>query len=789
MLKKILISAVTGVSLMVATILGSSSSETARPFSADPPPSMETVPDGFAWETLEASDGETADLRQPVIVSTPAPIKYGINFISDAADPADSNRYALARTTGAKWNRQPMYWHEIEQSSGSYDWSRHDPVIANDTSEGFLINAILMGIPGFYFDGSRAVPNTLWEPVFSDGTDFPGDGKTININNKWAQYVFHTVERYKPGGVLAQAEGWQNGAGIRQWEIWNEPDLPDFWDGTKEEYARLLKVAHLTVHTADPSAQVISGAMANNYNDTHYYRDVLAILDADPMAEDNNHFHEIMATHSYFYAWGSWYHVFRAKNAMEDVGINKPIWLNEYGVPAWNDYPGPVWDQNSPYRATMQESADYMIQSAFYSVYAGAEGLFFFQMFDGCGNQPQNTTFPPHNGELCDANGMLTYNSSIPCAGDAYGLFRNTPGMSCFREHPQPGTPRPVVDAHEMVSQYLQDVRPLARYKVCANEGQSWIAFYRPNTNQRILAVWACTDQPQQARVPAIGNGAELIRVDGSTQFISPASDGRYYLDLAGATNDQPIIEQNRWPIGGRPLILVERDLQSPTAEINGSEQANGISVNWSGDDLTGSGIAAYTVRVSVDGGEQTVWLSETRETSGVYTGNYEYGVEFFVTAEDYGGNTSSSESVLVGTPPPVKPPFVALTANKRLVRPNEAVTFKIYLRNDANRENWAVQAVDVVPDSLRLLPDSVTYSSGDIEIDGNTLIWRGGILANRDVEVTFRTQVITNPSESTAILNGIEVTDGSGNVVGDSAEITVLIVESQLYLPLLSDN
>jgi hypothetical protein len=91
-----------------------------------------------------------------------------------------------------------------------------------------------------------------YAPVFNDGTDTPGPGKSINPDNRWARFVFAAVDRYRPGGVLAQQQGWTNGQGIRVWEIWNEPDFDVFFTGTVNDYTRLLKVGYLAAHYADP---------------------------------------------------------------------------------------------------------------------------------------------------------------------------------------------------------------------------------------------------------------------------------------------------------------------------------------------------------------------------------------------------------------------------------------------------------------------------------------------------------------------------------------------------------
>ena len=50
--------------------------------------------------------------------------------------------------------------------------------------------------------------------------------------------------------------------GVTHWEMWNEPDVPFFWDANQTDYARLLKVGYLATKHADPAARVIFGALA-----------------------------------------------------------------------------------------------------------------------------------------------------------------------------------------------------------------------------------------------------------------------------------------------------------------------------------------------------------------------------------------------------------------------------------------------------------------------------------------------------------------------------------------------
>lgn len=515
----------------------------------------------------------------PMGTSTGLPA-YGVSFINSAEKLADAQQFANAQATGARWDRWPLYWNLIEHTAGQYDWSNQDAAAAADIAHNFRINAILLGTPGFYSTepaprlpqetlrppgplASQLTPENsttpigLYDPIFTDGSDIPAPGKQINPNNVWAQFVFTAVSRYKPGGTLAQTLNWPNGVGITHWEIWNEPDFPFFWTGTVPDYARLLKVGYLVVKQADPTAKVLLGGLVNDGGYLAFYEDVLTIYDNDPLASQHGYFHDILATHNYFYAWRSWYHVFRADNSQRTRGLNKEIWVNESGVAVWNDYPGPTWDGSSPYRGTMTEQADFIIQSAFYAAYAGADVIFHFQLYDGCGNQPAGTDFPPHNGELC---GLPEYPH---CAGDANGLFRNPSDAVCFRQHPQPETPRPSFAAYQVLTTYLREVRPYWRLRPGGsdpnNGPQEWVAFYQPHTGKRIVGMWARFGDAQVATIPATSGSALLVYPDGSTQSVTPVN-GHYTIFLPGATNLNAPWDPTLYAIGGRPVILIEHD-------------------------------------------------------------------------------------------------------------------------------------------------------------------------------------------------------------------------------------
>ena len=68
--------------------------------------------------------------------------------------------------------------------------------------------------------------------------------------DKWARICEHIIAHYN--------EGWANGFhyGITYWEIWNEPENPPMWSGTREDYFRLYETAATHLKNRFPDIKV-----------------------------------------------------------------------------------------------------------------------------------------------------------------------------------------------------------------------------------------------------------------------------------------------------------------------------------------------------------------------------------------------------------------------------------------------------------------------------------------------------------------------------------------------------
>jgi hypothetical protein len=79
--------------------------------------------------------------------------------------------------------------------------------------------------------------------------------------NTYANYLRTLIRRYGPRGTFWAENPGLTPRPIRQWQIWNEPNVDYFWGGDDktwaESFVKLLKVAHDVIKQEDPEAKVV----------------------------------------------------------------------------------------------------------------------------------------------------------------------------------------------------------------------------------------------------------------------------------------------------------------------------------------------------------------------------------------------------------------------------------------------------------------------------------------------------------------------------------------------------
>jgi polysaccharide biosynthesis protein PslG len=234
---------------------------------------------------------------------------------------------------GAKWMRLTMAWHGIETGKDSYSLLRHyDDAIAKAATSDARIVVTVYTAPS-WASGVADPESPPLDPA--DYADFMRFAAA-----RWGQYV-------------------------DAWEVWNEPNLRDFWSTgpNASRYAQLLRAAYPAVKGADPTAAVVFGGVA--YND---YRFISAAYAAVPNLGD---YYDVMATHPYprpanappdrvwlesdgriaVKAFAGYREV---RKVMLAHGDDKPLWFTEFG---WSTNTVDGWGVTESQQAAYLEQA------------------------------------------------------------------------------------------------------------------------------------------------------------------------------------------------------------------------------------------------------------------------------------------------------------------------------------------------------------------------------------------------------------------------------------------------
>jgi hypothetical protein len=119
---------------------------------------------------------------------------------------------------------------------------------------------------------------------------------------------------------------------IRDWEVWNEPDTAQFFDGTPQQYAFMLRTAHNAIKAVDPSDEVLLGGISNVAG-TGWLGQVLATPGADAVGA-----FEIANLHERADLWRLAPDLTGFEQFLAAHGFAGPLWVTEHGYPSDPQY-------------------------------------------------------------------------------------------------------------------------------------------------------------------------------------------------------------------------------------------------------------------------------------------------------------------------------------------------------------------------------------------------------------------------------------------------------------------
>jgi hypothetical protein len=133
---------------------------------------------------------------------------------------------------------------------------------------------------------------------------------------------------------------------IHDWEIWSEPDDGQYFTGTPQQYARMLRAAHDAIKAIDPQANVLLGGVSSAAA-MSWLGQVFATPDAGAAGA-----FEIANIHERGWLDGLAGDVAAWKKFFADYGFNGPLWVTEHGYPSDPAYQyDPSFDLGQPSQA------------------------------------------------------------------------------------------------------------------------------------------------------------------------------------------------------------------------------------------------------------------------------------------------------------------------------------------------------------------------------------------------------------------------------------------------------
>lgn len=489
---------------------------------------------------------------------------YGINFIAPY-EPW----LTLARESGAGVVRWQFNWRDHEPNPGQWQWETSDEHIATWNQAGIDIHAIM------HFPPEWALVN----PPFG----FVPKGVELawnDPNNGWGEYCSRFAQRYR--------------GKIDSYEIWNEPDLNNYWDGTSEQYFYVLRSCYQAIKAADPNATVVMAGMAL-FIEPEFLPQVIRRAAIDPQGAANNHYFDAVAIHMYADPGLAYDLTVSTRTLLDNFGFTtKPIWITETNIAL---HPSRDAEPNWEF-ASEEEAGWYMLQVSSNALAAGAERLMIFRLAD---------------------DGM----------DKAYGLVRND------------ATVRPSYEAFQMATSFMSGVVSAKRLQ----GGNIVVNQMTRDDGARVILAYSQAGTPQTVEIDAGAPAAVLINAGGGYSTIEPDIDNHYTVTLLPARGrdfDRPA----DYTVGGPPVLIVESDVVAPTVRM-GFEPLTPerALITWEGTDGEyGTGVRAYTVQVKRDGGQWVNWREATDLTEAVFEFDSfpADSYEFRAFAVDRAGNVST---------------------------------------------------------------------------------------------------------------------------------------------------
>lgn len=320
---------------------------------------------------LTLSLGALPSSRVPASAAAPSPPAFGVvaHIVEDRYDWNERiDVLNKLQAAGVKWIRIGFHWRTLEFPNNTYNnyhVAKLDRITCEATRRGIRVLGMVYATPEWANGGL--------------GPEIPPS----DVSN-YADFATWAADRYKsePDATSSCETSGVRGL-VSAWEVWNEPNLPWFWDGTKDKYSRLVRAAYSWngdgFKVGNPTAPVVLGGVTCLHKPafdwlTSLYNQ-LAQLDG---YTTTNHFFDVMNVHPYMAPgdrppeepapdWDAnptkctMDAVKRIDALMSDRSDGaKPIWFTEFG---WSSHANDGTESPQEIGVSQSKQADFLIRT------------------------------------------------------------------------------------------------------------------------------------------------------------------------------------------------------------------------------------------------------------------------------------------------------------------------------------------------------------------------------------------------------------------------------------------
>ncbi|MBN1893712.1 cellulase family glycosylhydrolase [bacterium] len=225
--------------------------------------------------------------------------------------------FEFLKKSGISLLRISFGWDAIEEKKDRYNWLFWDDFVKMAVDE-YRITLI----PYVCY-----VPR--WNSTGASDTTYFWNYPPVDYD-EFGQFMKDLVTRYRDR--------------IHSWELWNEPDIWVYWQGTAEAFSRLVKAGSRAVREADPGALIVLGGLAYK---PEFLLELFRDHGVSPLVD-------VVNIHNYYETWHRYPveklsdHIQEIHEIVSQYGNGQSIWMAEVGYSTYRQG-GWVSDSYQPY--------------------------------------------------------------------------------------------------------------------------------------------------------------------------------------------------------------------------------------------------------------------------------------------------------------------------------------------------------------------------------------------------------------------------------------------------------